>query len=845
MGVCTKRGSDWPRRRARRGWQGVGLLLLSIAGWVPDAQAFKEIRAAEPVQLAENEGLLVVDISTTTYVNSLSFSRVDGSGRNEVLGGLEAGRIRALYVVPAGRYRWHEMNLRNWLMYARYKLRKDPEFAFEVQAGRINYAGELQIRPSAINQTDFHISNRMLPVIDWLEQHHAALYQQYPLHFSGHYPDPFPAFYRTERAPSAKPADDLNQGQPAPDAGALPMAPALLWAPAHVQSIALSPGGRLVAESVQGENGGWELDLIDLQAGTSQRLQSAPFAYADLTWKDDATLLATAEGGLNGERLTLFLIGKRTGERREFQMQLVPRAGRLVGILPEIPHRILFEFADSRGQLVVHAIDTSSPESIRRIIHVPSRKRLNRGVPGDLAWVADARGELILASARRGDDQVLMYGRRGSYSEILVYGQGEDFRPLTVSGTGTADRIYGLSDAGRAQRDLVLFDPVAKKITETVFSKPGIDVVTGVFDFQGVPIGAKYYAAGRLVTEYFLAEDRRLAQSLQAAFPGRTVALIDHNQDRRQLLLLVEASDQPPLLYHLDRNTMQASLIDQFRPDLAGQHFAPAKVLAINSSDGLSIEAYLTLPTGSTRHPLVVMPHGGPIGVSDHLQFDPEVQFLAALGYAVLQVNFRGSEGYGKAFREAGYRNFGRLIEDDIDAAIQYALAHHPLDAKRMCILGASYGGYSALISTIRWPGRFRCAVSIAGVSDQALFFTASDSARAAKTREMMERNIGNPNIDLAEMRETSPLYRFKELKVPLMLIHGREDRRVDFEHSRRLVRLLNLIDRPPVLLAFPDEGHGLEHLKNIVKAWTGIAGFLGEHLGRPVPPNPPPSGSR
>jgi len=281
----------------------------------------------------------------------------------------------------------------------------------------------------------------------------------------------------------------------------------------------------------------------------------------------------------------------------------------------------------------------------------------------------------------------------------------------------------------------------------------------------------------------------------------------------------------------MDTVAKRASLIDEVMPWLADKRYAPAKVLSVKGSDGLPIEAFLTLPDAAGKRPLVVLPHGGPIGVGDRLHFNRQVQYLASLGYAVLQVNFRGSDGYGKAFREAGHRNYGKLIEDDIDAAVQVALTSYPIDDTRLCAVGSSYGGYSALVSAMRWPMRFRCVVSISGVSDRALFFTASDSARSAQTRALMERIIGDPRKDLAEMEATSPLYHVDKLKLPIMLVHGREDLRVDFEHTRRLVRMLNLAGRPPVVLAFPNEGHSFEEPLALEITWSGIAGFLREHL--------------
>jgi dipeptidyl aminopeptidase/acylaminoacyl peptidase len=194
-------------------------------------------------------------------------------------------------------------------------------------------------------------------------------------------------------------------------------------------------------------------------------------------------------------------------------------------------------------------------------------------------------------------------------------------------------------------------------------------------------------------------------------------------------------------------------------------------------------------------------------------------------------VNFRGSAGYGRAYLEAGRGGHGGSIEDDIDRALQVALAKFPLDEKRMCAMGTSYGGYSALISAVRWPDRYRCAISISGVSDRILFFTASDSAHTAAGRHNLEKYIDDPNTDLERIYQTSPVYRYEELKTPLLLVHGVQDERVDFEHTLRLSRMLNLAGRPPALIELPDEGHGVNLSKNIAKVYPAIAAFLRQYL--------------
>lgn len=809
------------------------VLLMLVLGWTSlDASAVRRVQPGELPNLAANEGLLVVSVDSTAHISSIRITRAGSFLEAGLLNYVGLGRTLQLYAMPEGQYEWNRVEFRNRLREVRFELGKDPEYGFKVSAGNITYAGELIVRPRLGYRVDFHVSNRTLPVIDWLQANHPGLYRDFPLVFAGHYPDPFPAFYREQRASLLAPLDavDLDRGREAPKPAQLPLEPRALWAPARVGAMSLSPDGELLAQSGWVREGVWEVTLTDLKSGLAQGLLTTVFPYDELEWKDERTLIAHGTPGTGVPRKTVFLVGGSRNGKRIVDSKNLPHAGNIVDLLPGQPGFLLFERLDDRGALVVHRVDVSTVEAIARPQRQKTRDRLNTAIANDLGWFADGSGQLRAAVARRDDEYVLMHGQGDSFQEVLQLGQDGGFQPLRLSHDG--DLIYGLSDEDRAQRDLVVFDPATKSVTRTIFSKPGVDVYSVVLDELREPIGARYYESGRLTTEYFDKSDQAVAQQLQEAFPGRTVAIIDRSRDRQQLLLWIDSSGDPPALYHMDMAARNASLVSETMPGFADFAFAPAHVLSIQRDGELPIEAFLTLPSGIGKRPLVVMPHGGPIGVADRLHFNREVQFIASLGYAVLQVNFRGSDGYGKAFREAGYRGEGTLIEDDIDAAIAAALAAYPLDEARMCLVGASYGGYSAMVSTIRWPGRFRCAVSMSGVSDSVLFFTASDSGRDAKVRAVLERNIGNPNTDLEQMKANSPLYRYRDLEVPVMLVHGREDFRVDFEHTRRLVRMLNLSGRPPVVMAFISEEHGLEHLDNIHTAWTGIAGFLGEHLG-------------
>jgi dipeptidyl aminopeptidase/acylaminoacyl peptidase len=805
-------------------------LLLVLA--TCNAQAMVHVvDPGEIPKLRPGEGLLLVEVDSNWALESIRVKKDGAIFTSGVLSGIKEGHTARLYVVPAGRYAWHEITA---FWFARYQLKDKPEYAFEVVPGKITYPGDLVVRLTGPLSANLLVSNRGLRAMDWLESQHPTLARDYAFTYTGHYPDPFPAFYKQARAASTASIADLSAVAKPPKPGTLPLAIRDLWRDDRISWVSLNPAGDLLVEALHEKDELWALDLVDLKNNSVVRLAESPLQFAAMDWAGDRVLLAGV-GERDGRQLvTVFRIGEDAAGKRTFQTLRIRQSGHVLATAYSTPDRILFESYADDGHVQVHEMDISSNAWLAHF-RPSARNRLNLGVEQDLGWYADGHGRLRAATAKRGDDRyVLMHGGDGVFQEVMEFDGIGGFQPQALSFDG--DLIYGVSDDDRAQRDLVEFDPVQRKVTRTLFSKPGVDVIAPVLDDRRRPIGVLYFEGGRLVNEYFDANQQRLAAVVQQAFPGQTVNVADRSRDGKHLMLWVQGSAQPPVLYHLDIAHSQAVQLEPAAPWLAGKHFVPSQLVHVKSADGLPIEAYLTLPAGDGKRPLVVLPHGGPVGVADRMLFNPEVQFIASLGYAVLQVNFRGSDGYGKAFREAGFNSQGTLIEDDIDTALAEVLAHYPLDPQRMCVMGSSYGGYSALVSTVRWPQRFRCAVSISGVSDRVLFFTASDGGNSAKGRKALERVIGNPNTDLDKMLATSPLYHYREMQVPVMLVHGGEDMRVDYEHSRRLVRMLNMAGHQPVMLSFDKEGHGLAEIDDIDKAYSGIAGFLREYLDAGMP---------
>lgn len=811
--------------RSHAGMRSAQARWLSVLAWMLlwamalDAHAMREITAGKAPKLAADEGLVVFAVDTDTRVSNVQIGRADG-GTAEVLNYFDVGRSMRLYAAKAGDYEWSKVVLTTVDSRYVFDIAK-PEFRFSVQAGKIVYPGELVMRPSSLMRSYIQVHNRGLTAMDWLEATHPSVYASLEFQYAGYYPDSFPDVYRAARARSSLEPDRLSLARPVQRPMALTEAAEEMWQPDSLLDVALSPSGGLLAVSQQGMGDACSLELLDVR-GEGRRCVSRQ-TPVELVWKDEQTLI----GRFGNGAYTAYLLSDAENGRLEVQTVKIASRGRLVDPLPAHPGHILFEGNDSRGALMVHRLALSAARGAEVFAGVKVRDRLNIGIANDAAWYTDAAGNLRAALVYMDQEAVLFHGRDNTYRKVLNYRDG--VMPLALSADG--EQVYAISDVGRAQRDLVVFDPASRQVTSTLFSKPGVDVVDLVLDNTHKPVAARYYLSGRLFTEYFAEPDRAVLAWLQASFPGRDATVIDRSDDGGSLVVWVESSDRPAQIHLVDAAQKRMRMVAEVNPALAKKTYAPARVIEARSSDGLSVEAFLTLPQGEGKRPLVVFPHGGPIGVSDRLHFDREVQYLATHGFAVLQVNFRGSDGRGRALREAGQRNYGRGIEDDIDAALRETIARHPVDESRVCVLGASYGGYSALISAIRWPGRFRCAVSIAGISDLALFFTASDGAHSEKRRGVLEQLIGDPRSESARMQEVSPLYRAGELTLPVMLVHGREDKRVDFEHTRRLVRMLNLEGRPPVVLAPANMGHGPDRAFDSIVIWSATVDFLQRHL--------------
>ena len=351
---------------------------------------------------------------------------------------------------------------------------------------------------------------------------------------------------------------------------------------------------------------------------------------------------------------------------------------------------------------------------------------------------------------------------------------------------------------------------------DLVFQAPANDLDDSAMSEDGKDLSAVWYTDDRPRVKWWDAEMKSFQDDLDKAVNSgnadgdRMARVVTQSRDHTIRIVLVGASNDPGSYYLYQAATGKMSRLAWINQALNPAQLAKPAYVHYKARDGLDIPAYLTLPVGRAPKnlPLVIMPHGGPFWVRDDGTFDEDVQFLANRGYAVLQPEYRGSGSYGTDYHDKGKGQWGRAMQDDIDDGMDWLTRQGIADPKRVCLVGASYGGYAALWGATRNPERYRCAASLAGVTDivrQVKYSNHFDDNK--KTRDDWRLTVqGDPGFDL---KTVSPLYTADRLKVPVLVVHGEKDQRVLPKQSRMYADALKAAGKTYEYVTLPGSGHG------------------------------------
>lgn len=334
---------------------------------------------------------------------------------------------------------------------------------------------------------------------------------------------------------------------------------------------------------------------------------------------------------------------------------------------------------------------------------------------------------------------------------------------------------------------------------------------------------------------FFDPADQAAWKSVQAAFKGDRVRLESWSTDRKTIVVFVDSKTEGPAYAIVDLKAKRATWLGGRYQKLMPEDISPMEPIRFKAKDGLELSGYLITPRGKDAKnlPLIVFPHGGPAS-RDTLGFDWWAQGMASRGYAVLQVNFRGSEGFGWEHLEAGFGQWGRKMQTDLSDGVRHLAAQGVIDPKRVCIVGASYGGYAAMAGATLDHGVYRCAVGVSGISDLNKFVSWSKDRNGLSAFRYWTRFMGAEENRAQVLAEISPLTHVAKIEIPVMLIHGRDDSVVPLEQSQILADALKKAGKPHELLVQKGEDHWLSQGDTRIETLTATMAFVEKHN----PPN-------
>ena len=454
--------------------------------------------------------------------------------------------------------------------------------------------------------------------------------------------------------------------------------------------------------------------------------------------------------------------------------------------------------------------------------------------PGNItSWLTDHAGNIRGAQTSDGVNTSFLYreGASGPFQTVLTTSFRDSFNPLFF--TFDNKLLYAASNLGRDKQAIVLVDPATAKEQKVLFEHSDVDIDSMSYSHKRKVLTTINYVTWKPQRKYLDAETERIFAALEKQLPGYEFGIQSMTDDEDRMIVAAYNDRTPGMRYLYDVKTDKLAKLGEIAPWLPQAKMATMKPIVYKSRDGLTINGYITLPNGKDAKnlPVIVNPHGGP-WARDVWGWNPEVQMLANRGYAVLQMNLRGSTGYGRSFWQASFKQWGRNMQDDITDGVEYLVREGIGDPKRICIYGGSYGGYATLAGVAYTPNLYACAVDYVGVSNLFTFLNTIPPYWKPYL-DMFHEMVGDPEKDKALLTETSPALNADRIKTPLFVAQGARDPRVNIDESNQMVKALKARGVDVPYMVKENEGHGFRNEENQFDFYEAMERFLAKYLGK------------
>lgn len=540
----------------------------------------------------------------------------------------------------------------------------------------------------------------------------------------------------------------------------------------------------------------------------------------DAFWESDDRIIYTKDQG--GDENLHVLSVKTDGSGLVDHTPFEKVQASVVDILEDKPNELLIQHNKRNPQVF----------DVYLLNIVTNEMKMVAENPGSITeWVTDHEGNIRAAVTSDGVNTSLLYRNteKDKFKPVVTTNFKESITPLIF--TFDNKNLICLSNLGRDKIALVEFDPATAKEVKVIYENPDADITGLDYSKLRKVLTVAYYETDKL-QKYFLDEESRQIDSIiKTNIPGYLFQITRKSKDETKLLTFIYSDRYYGGYCLYDTKSGDFLKLADSKPWLNENNMAEMTPISYQSRDGLTIHGYLTLPKGidPKNLPVIVNPHGGPWH-RDSWDFNPEVQFLANRGYAVLQMNFRGSTGYGRAFWEASFKQWGRTMQNDITDGVKWLISEGIADSTRIAIYGGSYGGYATLAGITLTPDLYACAVDYVGVSNMFTFMSTIPPYWEPY-RVMMQEMVGDPVKDSIMLAEVSPVFLINNIRCPLFVAQGANDPRVNINESDQIVDSLRKMGVVVEYMVKDNEGHGFYNEENRFDFYRSMEKFLGTHL--------------
>lgn len=536
-------------------------------------------------------------------------------------------------------------------------------------------------------------------------------------------------------------------------------------------------------------------------------------------WKSDLILYLQDSGGDENFQLFSCMPDK---------MQVKPLTP-FPGVLTQIIDRL-----DEDNQHIIIGLNKRNPEIFDpyKLNVITGELELLYENPGNItSWYTDHTGTIRLAGITDGVNTSIVHRKneKEDFQELINLSFKDTLIPQFF--TFDNENLYAISNLGRDKAAVVLFDLNQAKEVEVLYENPKYDVSGLDYSKKFKKITYAEYTSWKEEHLCFDDEYRQLLNDLNRDFAGFEVAITSRTEEEDKLIVRTYSDKCLGSYYLYDVKTKFITKLSDVSPWLNAEELCDQQPIAYESRDGVKIQGYLTLPKVADKKnlPVVVNPHGGPWH-RDVWGFNPEVQFLANRGFAVLQMNFRGSTGFGRKFWELSFKQWGRSMQDDITDGVKWLINEGIADKNRIAIYGASYGGYACLAGLTFTPDLYAAGIDYVGVSNLFTFMNTIPPYWKPYL-EMMYEMVGNPEKDKELLAERSPVLHAHQIKAPLLIAQGANDPRVNQDESEQIVNALKSNGIKVQYILKENEGHGFANEENQFEFYEAMEAFLNLHL--------------